>query len=261
MKPNHPRCHAINWILVGLFCGLICWSNTGFAQQNKTSGWPQFLGPNRNGISTETGLLDTWPDSGPPEVWRTRIGGGMSGVAISEGRLYTLVQKTGQQLAIALDAKTGKSIWETPVSDAYRNSMGDGPRATPTVSGDRLFVFTGEGKLAALKTQDGKILWSHDVVKGQGSDRPAEYGMACSPLVVEDLVIVTAGAAKATVVAYDTMTGKLKWTAGRDQPAGYSSPALLTVGGKMQVVVFYGTAAAGLDPQTGKALWRYAYET
>lgn len=261
MKANTSRGHAVNGMVIGLFCSLLCWGELGLAQPEKASDWPQFLGPNRNGISTETGLLDAFPDNGPPEVWRTRIGGGMSGVAIAEGRLYTLTQKTGQQFVIALDAQTGKPVWETPVSDAYRNSMGDGPRATPTVSGERLFAFTGEGKLVALKTKDGKILWSHDVVKEQGSESPAEYGMACSPLVVEDLVIVTAGAREGTVVAYDTKTGQLKWTAGRDQPAGYSSPALLKVGGKPQVVVFYGTAAAGLDPKTGRALWRYAYNT
>lgn len=261
MKPNIARCPAIHWILFGLCCGLFLQAKLSFAQPGNVFDWPQFLGPERNGLSTETGLLDTWPGNGPPEVWRAQIGPGMSGLAISGGRLYTLVQKTGQQFVIALDAKTGKPIWEAPVSVAYRNSQGNGPRATPTVSGDRLFAFTGEGKLVALKTEDGKILWSHDVVTEQGSQRPAEYGMACSPLVVGDSVIVTAGAREATVVAYDIKTGKGKWTAGRGQPAGYSSPALLNVGGKSQLVVLYGTAAEGLDPQSGKSLWRYPYKT
>lgn len=261
MKANDPRCRVTNGIVMGLVCGLLCRGVVAFAQTDESSEWPQFLGAERNGISTETGLVDTFPEGGPPEVWRAGIGGGMSGVAISKGRLYTLVQKTGQQFVIALDARTGKPIWETAVSPAYRNAMGDGPRATPTVSGEQLFAFTGEGRLVALKTRDGKILWRHDVVQEQGSDHPAEYGMACSPLVVGDVVVVTAGAQNATVVAYETKSGKMKWTAGRDEPAGYSSPALLQVGGKPQVVVFYGTAAAGLEPATGRSLWRYPYKT
>lgn len=261
MKTNGQICHWTLGVVVGLVGGLIIPDGTSFAQQSKTSEWPQFLGPERNGISTETELLDTWPADGPPEVWRAKIGAGMSGVAISKGRLYTLVQKAGQQFVIALNASTGKPIWETAISKAYGNSMGDGPRATPTISGERVFAFSGEGTLVALKTQDGEILWSHDVVKEHGSEMPAEYGMACSPLVVGDLVIVTAGARDATVVAHDIKTGKPMWTAGRDQPAGYSSPAFLNVGGKPQVVVIYGTATQGLDPQTGQSLWRYSFET
>ena len=261
MKTNCRLCHSILWVVVALVCGLIGPSRTGLAEQGRTSEWPQFLGPERNGISTETGLLDTWPADGPPEVWRAKIGTGMSGLAISGGRLYTLVQKTSQQFVIALNANTGKPIWESAISNAYSNSMGNGPRATPTVSGERVFAFSGEGKLVALKTQDGEIVWSHDVVKEQGSEMPAEYGMACSPLIVGDLVIVTAGARHATVAAYDVKTGKPMWTAGRDQPAGYSSPAALNFGGKAQVVVLYGTAAEGLDPQTGQSLWRYAFKT
>ncbi len=223
--------------------------------------WPQFLGPERNGISRETGLIDAWPSDGPREVWRVPGGVGMSGFAIADGRLYTMVQKTGKQWVIARDAKTGKSMWETPVADAYRNPMGNGPRATPTVTKDSLFAFTGEGKLFALKTSDGGILWHHDVVKEHGGDQHADYGMACSPMVANDLVIVTAGAPDATVVAYDAKTGKQKWTAGQNAPAGYSSPALLKVGGRSQVVVFYGSAAEGFDPKTGESLWKYPYQT
>ncbi len=232
-----------------------------FCDDGKQADWPQLLGPERNGISRETGLIDAWPSEGPREVWRVPGGVGMSGLSIADGRLYTMVQKTGKQWVIALDAGTGKSIWETPVADAYRNPMGNGPRATPTVSKGSLFAFTGEGKLFALKTSDGGVLWHHDVVKEHGGDQHADYGMACSPLVANDLVIVTAGSPDATVVAYEAKTGKQKWTAGQKAPAGYSSPALLKVGGRSQVVVFYGSAAEGLDPKTGDSLWKYPYPT
>jgi outer membrane protein assembly factor BamB len=175
--------------------------------------WPQFLGPARNGISSETGLMKTWPAEGPKEVWRVKGGVGMSGMAVSGGKLMTLVQKDGQQWLLALDAKTGKNLWETPLAPEYKNQMGNGPRGTPTVSGDQVFVYTGEGILIAASAKDGKILWQHHPAKELGGE-PAEYGMACSPLVVGSQVIVTPGAAGAAVVAYDAKSGKLVWKTG-----------------------------------------------
>jgi outer membrane protein assembly factor BamB len=221
--------------------------------------WPQFLGPNRTGISAESGLLDKLPEGGPKELWRVAGGVGMSGLAIADRRLLTLVQKDGQQWILALDSATGKTLWETPLASQYKNQMGDGPRATPTISGGQAFVFTGEGILAAVSVADGKPLWSHNVpleLKG----KPAEYGMACSPLVVDDNVIVIAGAPRATIAAYSTKTGKLAWTAGED-PAGYSSPALLSLGGAPQIVAYTGTSVIGVAPQAGTVLWRHPYET
>lgn len=192
------------------------------AQADAKGEWPQFLGPTRNGLSAETGLLDRWPTDGPKEIWRVPGGVGMSGLAISRGRVLTLVQREGKQWLVALEAKTGESVWETPLAPEYRNPMGNGPRGTPAIAGELVFVFTGEGILSAHAFADGKQLWSHNVVK-ELSGKEAEYGMACSPLVVGEQVIVTAGASKGTLVAFDTKSGKQLWTAGSD-PAGYSSP-------------------------------------
>lgn len=229
------------------------------AQDAAKGEWPQFLGPQRNGCSSETGLLDRWPEAGPKEQWRVPGGVGMSGLAIRRGRVLTLVQRDGKQWLIALDAKSGDSIWQTPLAPEYRNPMGNGPRATPAISGDHVFVFTGEGILSAHTFADGKPLWSHHVVKELGG-KEAEYGMACSPLVVGEQVIVTAGAPKGTLVAFDAKSGKQLWTAGSD-PAGYSSPALLNVGGCSQIVAFTGNSALGVDPTKGSVLWRYPFKT
>jgi outer membrane protein assembly factor BamB len=158
------------------------------------------------------------------------------------------------------DAQTGAPHWKRDVAPAYTNGQGDGPRATPTVAGDVVYAFTGEGVLAALQASEGTLLWKKDLVKQSGG-KPAEYGMACSPLVVGELVVVTIGAPQATVVAVNGKTGDVAWKAGSDQPAGYSSPALLNAGGREQVVVFYGAGAFGLDPATGAELWDYPYET
>jgi outer membrane protein assembly factor BamB len=229
------------------------------AKDGKPS-WPQFLGPDRNGISRETGLMERWPDGGPKEVWRSPGGVGMSGMAIDGGRLVTMMQDATNQFVIALDAAGGKKLWQTAVAPTYKNAQGNGPRATPTIVGDQVFAYTGEGILVALAAADGKILWSHNVPKELGG-APAEYGMACSPLVVDKAVIVTAGAPGATVAAYDAASGKLLWKAGDEDPAGYSSPALLTVGGRRQVVTFTGGSALGIDPAKGDVLWRHPYET
>ena len=229
------------------------------AQADALGEWPQLLGPQRNGVSSETGLLDRWPDGGPKEIWRVPGGVGASGLAISRGRVLTLVQRDGKQWAVALDAKSGDSIWQTPLAPAYTNAMGNGPRATPTIAGDLVFVFTGEGILSAHGFADGKPLWSHHVVK-ELAGKEVAYGMACSPLVVGEQVIVMVGASKGTLVAYDTKSGKQLWTAGSD-PAGYSSPALLKVGGKSQIVAFTGCSAIGVDPAKGSVLWRYPFAT
>jgi outer membrane protein assembly factor BamB len=257
--PSGVRCR---FILVALLGVLILVGSTPTQSADKpavVAEWPQILGPNRNGISAETNLLDQWPTDGPQEIWRVRGGVGMSGLAISRGRLITVVQRDGNQTVVALDAKTGKPIWEQVVAPQYRNGMGDGPRATPTIAGDQVFIFTGEGILLALGFKDGKIQWTHNVLK-ELNGKEADYGMACSPLVVGEHVIITSGAPEATVVAYETKTGKQAWATG-DDVAGYSSPALLNVGGKLQVVAYTGGSVLGLNPQTGANLWRYPYET
>lgn len=229
------------------------------AQSDGASDWPQLLGPKRNGISAETGLLDRIPQDGPKELWRVPGGVGMSGLALRGDRAVTLIQKAKQQWLIALDAKSGKTLWESPLAPEYQNPMGNGPRATPTIAGDLVFAFTGEGILSAHRFADGKQLWSHHVVKELGG-KEAEYGMASSPLVVGEQVIVTAGAPKGTLVAFEAKSGKQLWTAGSD-PAGYSSPALLNVGGRSQLVAFTGSSALGVDPAKGTVLWRYPFQT
>lgn len=226
----------------------------------RADDWPQFLGPQRNGISAESGLLTDWPTEGPPELWRVPGGEGMSGLAIRDGRLCTLFQDAGRQWVVSHDAQSGERHWKRDVAPAYKNAMGDGPRATPAIAEDTVCVFTGEGLLAALKLSDGTVVWSQDLPAKFGG-KPAEYGMACSPLVVGDLVVVTIGAPRATVVAVNRQSGDVAWAAGEGQAAGYSSPALLNVGGREQLVAFVGAGVLGLDPLSGKVLWQTEYET
>lgn len=222
--------------------------------------WPQFLGPNRTGVSQETGLINQWPEGGPSERWRVDGGVGMSGIVISDGTACTLIQTNGKQRVMALNAETGAVQWSTPIAAEYRNGQGDGPRGTPAIVDGSVIAFTGDGTLARLKLSDGSIEWSHNVLKRHGG-RVADYGMACSPLVVQNLVVVSAGATSGTVVACDLKTGEPRWTSGRSESAGYSSPAALTLNGVKQVVAFTGASVSGIELTSGESLWRYPYST
>ncbi|WP_254509766.1 PQQ-binding-like beta-propeller repeat protein [Anatilimnocola floriformis] len=251
----------ISFVLGG--CAASGWSSTlEAASQTAPAGkfdWPQFLGPRRNGISAETGLLDKWPTGGPREVWRKPGGVGMSGLAISRGRVITMIERGGQQQVAALSADQGTEQWLCPIAPAYKNQMGNGTRATPTIAGERVFVFSGEGILAAVNLADGKLLWSKNLLSELNTPQ-ADYGMACSPLVVDDQVIVSVGATNGSVAAFDVGSGKLIWKTGSD-PAGYSSPTVLSIGGREQIVAFTGGAVMGLATGSGASLWRFPYET
>ena len=239
---------ALSWVL-----GLL-------AAPLSAADWPQFLGLDRTGISTETGLIDAFPASGPEVLWRVRGGVGMSGIAIADGLAVTLIQKDERQWIVALDATTGQEKWASDLAPAYENAMGDGPRATPTLIDDSAYLYTGEGILAAVDLKSGDIRWSHNVPVEQ-KVKPSEYGMSCSPLVTQTHVIVTVGAPGATLVAFDRKTGKQAWTAGQGTPAGYSSPALRTLSGVPQIVAVAGKLTIGVHPKTGAPLWSYPFVT
>lgn len=242
-----------------LACILIALPTLGFISSAQAEDWPGFLGPHRNGISAEKNLIDSWPENGPREVWRVQGGVGMSGIAVSQGKCVTLVQRADQQRLVAHDVSKGAPLWDTPIAPAFENQMGDGPRATPTIVGDKVFAFTGEGILVGASLKDGKVLWSINLLKEFGG-KMADYGMAASPLVVDGNVIVIVGGKDASVVACDAVTGKVRWAIGED-PAGYSSPVLLTLQGEEQVVAYTGGSAIGLLPRSGKLLWRFPFET
>ena len=223
----------------------------------KAADWPQFLGPDRNGISKETGLIDSWGASGPKELWRIPGGVGMAAVVVKGKLACTMIQTPREQQLLAFDAETGKKKWAATIAPNYRNAMGNGPRATPALSNEAAFVFTGEGVLARVDLKSGKVDWKVETVAGRSI---AEYGMACSPILWGEAVIVTTGSRQATVSAFDQKSGKELWSSGRNETAGYSSPAILKVGGKEQLIVFAGASAFAVNSK-GKRLWQYRYVT
>lgn len=234
--------------------------------------WPQFRGPNRDGVSSETRLLTRWPESGPPVVWRAKGGKGYSGIVVSQGRVYTQWAEgegeKGNEYAVALDAETGKELWRARTDSVYvdPSGNGDGPRATPTVDGDRLFVMSGRGKLHALDKKTGKLLWQHDLAAMAGSVGAGGEGSFCSsPLVDGDRVFVEIGADKArrsnsSFAAFDKATGKILWTVEND-PAGFSAPQAVTLAGVRQILFFSGSGLVALSPDDGRVYWRHPWKT
>jgi outer membrane protein assembly factor BamB len=223
---------------------------------SQTADWTQWRGPNRDGHSAETGLLQEWPASGPPLVWRgTGAGTGYSSFASSNGRLFTLGARGNVEYVIAFDAATGKRLWEVANGQRFRNDRGDGPRGTPTVDGDRVYAFGGSGELAALDAATGKKLWSVNVVQQFGGNTPY-WGYSESPLVIDDRIILNAGGRRASIVALSKQDGKTLWQNHNDE-AGYSSPMLLRTGSLQQVVFFTGQRALAVDPRDGRLLWSY----
>ena len=230
-----------------------------FPRQLTADDWPQFLGPLRNGISAETGLIASFPESGPATLWRKPLGVGMSSVAVTNGLAVTLFQDEASQYVVALAVETGERQWQTAVAPAFENTMGNGPRATPTVVDGFVYVFTGEGILAQLSLADGTLNWSVDVPKTLGG-KPAEYGVACSPVVSDGLVMVQAGCPQAATAAWNIQTGELAWKAGQGN-AGYATPLLSTLADRKQLVVFNAAGVSGIDPQTGEELWDFPFPT
>lgn len=246
------------WLLLPCYCLLsldfIALPLTAYGED-----WPQFLGENRNGVSAETGLIDAFPASGPSIRWRVPGGVGMSAIAIQADCAVTTWNADDKQLLVALDTNTGKIKWKTEMGPAYTNSMGDGPRSTPTISKQSVYAYSGEGILIAAELSTGKVLWRKNVPQ-EFSAEPSEYGMSCSPLVVDPYVVVHAGAPEAAVAALSIETGEVAWKCGNGH-AGYSSPNLLSTAGELTIVSVTGTKVLGINPSNGKLRWSYPFET
>jgi outer membrane protein assembly factor BamB len=230
------------------------------ASAAQADDWPQYLGPKRDGISSEKKLLQKWPADGLEEVWRVDGGVGMSGIVVKGQTLVTMIQTEGSQNVVALNANTGDEIWRQKVAAAYQNGQGAGPRATPAIADERVYAYTGEGILAALDLKTGKVAWKKDTL-AELSLRESDYGMASSPLVVDDLVIVMCGGAPGSLAAFDVKDGGLVWRTKSRDTAGYSSPTLLKIGGQEQIVALTGSSVIGVAVKSGETLWRHPFAT
>ncbi len=219
--------------------------------------WPQFLGVNRDGVSAETDLPRSWPAEGPRVVWKRAIGEGYSGISVVGDRLYTMDSDGTAEYVLALEASSGKEIWRVPAGPELIDSMGNGPRTTPTLDGGTVYAMGSYGRLLALKAADGAKIWEVDLPQAFAAKRPT-WGYSGSPLIDGDLLILEVGGKDGRgVVAFEKATGKVRWGA-LDGDAAYSSPVLMTIGGIKQYVVTRraGSQTVALRPD-GSVLWTH----
>lgn len=222
--------------------------------------WPQWRGPNRDGISSEKGLLKTWPEGGPKILWRAASGDGYSAMSVVEGRLYTIYGRNADELVVCLDAGSGDELWRYRLDSKFTNQYGHGPRSTPTVDGNIVYALGAQGKLVALNAVKGARVWTHDLPKEYGAKIPV-WGVSTSPMVYRDLLLVDVGGRNGHgFVAFNKKDGKVVWKATTALP-GYSAPIAVEVNGVAQILNFTGNSLISVDPKTGRQFWRFSWKT
>jgi len=246
--------------------------------------WPQWLGPGRDGVWREDGILQEFPAGGPRLRWQAKIGGGYSGPAVADGRVFVMDRTSaakdlhsgrllhagpaprnqnfvrrllpGSERVVCLNEADGRVLW-THVYDCPYTMVATyaiGPRVTPTVDGDRVYTLGAEGHLLCLNVDDGRVRWSRDLRKDYGVKTPL-WGFSSHPLVDGPALICMVGGRQATVVAFDKHTGREIWKALDADEPGYAPPMICTFGGQRQLVIWDSAALSGLDPRTGNRLW------
>jgi len=225
--------------------------------QSASSDWPQWRGPDRNGLSKETGLLSQWPRSGPPVVWSVAmLGAGYGSIAVQGDRVYVQGMRNRQSVVSTINRADGKLLWVRILGPAGENDRGPGPRSTPTIDGDRIYALSETGDLACLRAADGTVIWQRNILKEFKGENPY-WLLSESPLIDGGNVIVTPGGRGAGVVALDKMSGKTVWVSKElSDGAGYASPIVADVGGVRTIMTFTADAGVGVRASDGKLMWR-----
>ena len=250
------------WWFLACLAGLISRPVSG-------EDWPQWLGPKRDSVWRETGIIEKFPQDGPKILWRTPISGGYAGPAVASGRVYVAdfvaegdttpnpnkrSDRKGIERLLCLDAKTGQVLWKHEHETTYKISYDYGPRCTPTVSGGKVYALGAEGRLCCLDAKSGDEVWSHDFTSDYKVATPM-WGFAGHPLVDGQKLICLVGGKGSVAVAFDKDTGKELWRALDAPDPGYCAPSIIEAGGTRQLLIWHPLAVNGLDPETGKVFW------
>lgn len=257
---------------------LICLSFMA-AESNASDDWPHWMGPDRDGIWKESGIIDSIPESGLKVDWRQPIGGGYAGPAIVDGRIYAMdrtkdkkkgidvennIRAAGEipggERVVCLDLADGKTIWEYQWESSYKIAYPNGPRCTPAVDDDRVYVLGAMGKLVCLKTEDGEVVWEKDLLS-EYETKPPVWGYSSHPLVDGDQLIVPVGGDGSAVVSFDKMTGQEKWRSFTTIDIAYAPLVIFedesgeSQKTARQLVFWHGEGVTSLDPESGKEYW------
>jgi outer membrane protein assembly factor BamB len=269
--PNELPFRSKSWgIASGLWAiSLIAATSASLATADD---WPQWMGLDRDGIYREAGIVERIPDEGLPIRWRVPIAGGYAGPAVADGRVFVTDyvatsgtstnnpgardRLTGQERVLCFDVASGKPLWEFAYDRTYNLSYANGPRATPTVDGDRVYVLGAEGDLLCLESATGKLVWKKQLAEEYHVESPI-WGHAAHPLVHGDLLYCLAGGSGSVVVAMDKLTGEVMWQALSASEIGYCPPTIRQLGNRQQLLIWDADALHGLDPSTGKLFWTY----
>ena len=256
-------------VLVSLILSAVLgWSANPVDAEN----WPEWRGANRLGIWHETGIIDRFPEGGLKVSWRAPVGSGYAGPAVADGRVFLLDWREdpesrtldGTEHAVALDEQTGETLWTHEWQTSYRMIQATyaiGPRATPTVDGDRVYVVGSTGRLWCLDVETGDVVWQTDYVEEYGTSVPT-WGITSAPLVDDNrLIAIVGGKPDALVVAFDKFTGEELWRAVEAGPEmGYAQPVIYEAGGARQLIIWHPGALVSLDPATGDTYWEQPWE-
>jgi outer membrane protein assembly factor BamB len=232
----------------------------------RADDWPNWRGPHYDGISRESGLLKSWPVAGPRKLWQIDLSGGYSSMVVADGRVFTQTKDKKEDLVLCVDARTGNKLWEYRYPCDYANyptldkRFLTGPKATPTVDGDRVYALGNTGLLQCLDVHTGKRIWERDLLKLANRTCP-EYGYCNSPFLVGDRLFVQPGGSKGnSIAALDKHDGRIVWQALADR-IGWATPIFIQVEGVPQVVYFTGQSGIGVSPADGQLLWRFNWKT
>lgn len=227
----------------------------GSGQSSWADDWPQWLGPNRDGISHETNWQAVWPEEGPKKLWQKKVGIGYATVSVRGGRVYTMGNDGRNDIVWCLDADTGNTIWKHSYPCRGGGGGWPGARIAPTIDGSYLYTLSLKGHIYCLNADTGEVIWSKDSAKELGA-RGSRHGFSCHPIIDGNKVIYELGAKRGNVVAFDKTSGKVLWQAGRHR-TGHSSPVIYESGRTRYLVVWTASALVGMSLEDGRELWRF----
>ncbi|UCE59640.1 MAG: PQQ-binding-like beta-propeller repeat protein [Phycisphaerales bacterium] len=222
--------------------------------------WTEYGGPGQGFTADSTGLAKEWPAQGPPRLWSRELGKGYSSILADDGRLYTMYRRGDEEHVISLDAASGATLWEqayesSPVS-THHGEYGDGPNATPLLTGGRLYTIGVAGVMHCLDARTGKVIWSRKLWTEPRDRHPHRFGYSASPIEYKNTIITAVGEEGRSIVALNKDDGKIVFEA-LDYANSYATPAIMHINGEDQLVAFMGTEAIGADPDTGQLKWEY----
>jgi outer membrane protein assembly factor BamB len=236
--------------------------------------WPQWMGPNRDNVFREKGIIDAIPKDGLKTVWTSKVGGGYSGPAVASGKVVVTDFVTGDDVKVdnfnrgtfsgkerilCLDEATGKQLWKHEHPVTYTVSYPAGPRCTPVIDGDHAYTLGTEGNLFCFNLKDGTIVWQSDFKQAYGA-KAALWGWASHPLIDGDKLICIVGGDGSHAVAFNKKTGDEIWKSGSATEQGYSPPVIIEAGGKRQLILIGANVIRSADPDTGIEYWSHPYE-